>query len=605
MTISRFPRGDRSVNAGCRPRPAAWIGVGIAAVLAFLCWACFFHGIDLLYPTDKTEALQLSLADSMASRGDWVTPTIDDLPYFDKPPLPYWLGALLMRQARDQVWLPRIAAAVSGSVGVMATLLLVRYGSVDASLRRRQARAVTAAALLALTPAYFIFARVGLHDIYLTVSIATTLTIVFLLSRSARVSAPYQVLAGGLIGLSLGTGVLAKGLLSLALPLAIAMAYLAVAGPAARRPFTWRCLLALLVSLLLVALPWHLAAWRAQGSTFIDLYFIRTHGNRFASQLDAHAGPWFFYLLVYPVLTAPWSLPAAAALIEGDCLNLRRWRRRIQSDPLLLFCAIWIGVTLTLLSLASTKLPHYILPALPPTAVAAAHFFWPSAPCPQRSRWLSRALLASTAVVLLSGGLLLASVPAQLIPTSQSAPAFSGALQAQLGSGSVVAGCLVLAVAAAWGVWRVRQPQHFLGGLWAACILGFLLFQAPSLQAAYRLHVQQPRLLMAERAVAAARMDEPIQVVEKSWYSIKLHTHGRAEILNRGKAFGPASDQALARACAREGLLMGPTSSVEKAVASCGAGSFTLLHQDRVARLSLGRWQPGRSSQPPSERAPI
>jgi hypothetical protein len=80
--------------------------------------------------------------------------------------------------------------------------------------------------------------------------------------------------------------------------------------------------------------------------------------------------------------------------------------------------------------------------------------------------------------------------------------------------------------------------------------------------------------------------------VEKSWYSLKLHTHGRVEILNRGKAFGRASDEAVDRACARAGLLMGPRASIDKFVDACGTGSFTLLHEDHEARLSLGRWQP-------------
>lgn len=605
MTSVPVSQADRSRGSSCWPRPAVWIRIAIAAVLALLCWVCFFNGIDTLYPLDKTEALQLALADSMASSGDWVTPTIDGLPYFDKPPLPYWIGASLMRLAGHQPWLPRIGAAVAGCVGVISTLLLVLLPSGETGLWRRYARAATAASVLALTPAYFIFARVAVHDIYLAASITTTLTVVFILSRVRRLPATSQLLGGILIGLSLGIGVLAKGLLSLGLPLAIAGVFLAVAGPGARASFTWRFVLAMLLSLLLVTLPWHLAAWQAQGGTFLNNYFIRTHVNRFATQLDSHAGPWFFYLLVYPLLTAPWSLPAAAALIERDCLNLRHWRRRVQSDPLLLFCTIWISVTLVLLSLASTKLPHYILPAAPPTAVAAAHFFWPEGPRSQRSSLLGRAGLGATAALLLIAGFLLTCMPAQLIPTSRNSPGFSEALRAQLGSTSVIVGFFVLAALAAWSVWRVRHPQIVLGGLWAACVLGFLLFQVPSMEQAYRLHVQQPRLLMAERAVAEAKVKEPIQVVDKSWYSLKLHTHGRATILNRGKAFGRASDEALARACGREGLLMGPTSSVEKTVASCGAGTFTLLDQDSVARLSLGRWQPSRPSQFPIQAAPL
>lgn len=592
--MSGVSRSGDMVAAGSSFRlwPAGCIAAGIALILALLIWVCFFNGIDSLYPLDKTEALQLALADSMATSGDWVTPSIDGLPYFDKPPLPYWIGALLIRLAPDQIWLPRIGAALGGCMGLISTLLLVRFGSGGAGLFRQSARAATAVVVLACSPGYFIFARIGLHDIYLTASIATVLALVFLLSRARRVTGPIQIFVGLGIGLFLGLGVLAKGLLSLVLPLVIAALYLMVAGSDARRPFTWRFGLALLLSLLLVTLPWHFAAWWVQGDTFLENYFIRTHVNRFATELDSHAGPWFFYLLAFPALTAPWGIPAAAALIEADCLNLRRWRRRAQSDPLLLFCAIWIGVTLVLLSLASTKLPHYILPALPPTAVAAAHFFWPTGPRSPQSRWLSRWLLVATAVVLVAGGVLLVSVPALLIPSSRSSPAFSEALRDQLGSSSLIIAFLMLAIVAAWAAGRVRQPECFLGGFWGAGIICLLLFQVPVLQRVYRQQVQQPRLLMADRAVAEAHASEPIQVVEKSWYSLKLHTHGRVEILNRGKAFGRASDEAVDRACARAGLLIGPSGSIDNFVDSCGTGSFTLLLQDHEARLSLGRWQP-------------
>jgi 4-amino-4-deoxy-L-arabinose transferase-like glycosyltransferase len=348
----------------------------------------------------------------------------------------------------------------------------------------------------------------------------------------------------------------------------------------------------LLGALLAVALPWHLAAWQAQGSVFIDNYLIRTHLHRFATELDEHVGPWFFYLLVYPGLTAPWILPAAAALIQGDCLRIRRWRNLSKQDPLLLFCAIWIGVTVLLLSLASTKLPHYILSSLPPTAIAAAYFFVPIGHKPIGYRRLSRVLLSTTAVVLLLAAVTLAWMPTLLIPLSQKTPGFSLALRGQLGSVPMVVGLLVWAAISAWAAWRSRQPQLFLGALWAACFLNFLLCQAPPLLQAYRHTVQDPRLAMASQALLQAQPREPIAVIGQAWYSIKLYTQGRAEILNRGKAFGEANNAAAARACSRAGLLMGPKSSVEKTLAHCPSGTQTLLAEDRVAQLSLVRWQP-------------
>ena len=569
-------------------------------VLAILCLTGFVLGIERLYPLDKTEALQLALAQSMERSGDWVTPAIDGLPYFDKPPLPYWIGAWLLHVAPQQVWLPRLGAAAAGCVGVIATWALVRFGSNAESPHRRDGRAVTAAMVLALTPAYVAFSRTAVHDIYLTASITTTLAAVFLFSQLKRASIRLQIWGGGLIGLSLGVGVLAKGLLSLGLPVVIAAAFLAVSGPPARKAFTWRFALALVVALLLVALPWHLAAWLQQGSTFVDNYLIRTHLHRFATELDDHTGPWFFYALAYPALTAPWSLAAAAAILQAGCLNPRQWRCRGQRDPLMLLCTLWIGVTVVALSVASTKLPHYILSTLPPTAIAAAHFFRPVGPRSLSSRWFSRLLLLGTAGTLLVAALLLGGMPGLLIPISQKTPGFSLALRAQLSSLPVVGGLLLLAAAGGGAAWRNRHTPLALGGLWAACLLSFLLFQAGPLLQASRHTVQDPRLAMASLALREARPDEPVAVVGQAWYSLKIHTQGRAEILNRGKAFGEANNAPAVQACARGGVLMGPSKSVANTVARCASRSFVLLHQNRAAGISLGRWQAKAPSASPT-----
>jgi 4-amino-4-deoxy-L-arabinose transferase-like glycosyltransferase len=574
-------------------------------VLALLSWACFFHGIDRLFPLDKTESLQLALAQAMARTGNWVTPAIDGLPYFDKPPLPYWIGALFLRAAPADLWLPRLGAAMAGCFGLAATAILVRFGSGHPQPERLQARALTAAAILALTPAYFAFSRTAVHDIYLTASITATLTIFFLLSQARSPSIQQQMIAGGLIGLSLGIGILAKGLLSVGLPIATALVFLMVAGAAARKPFSWAFVSALVLGLVLVALPWHLAAWKAQGSTFLSNYVVRTHISRFATELDDHEGPWFYYLLVYPALTAPWCLPAAAALNRADCLNPRRWRRRAQSDPLLLFCSIWILTTVGLLSLASTKLPHYILSSLPPTAIAAAQYIWPARSASPRGMRLSRSLLLLTALILLAGALVLAWMPALLLPLAGN-PGYALALREQLSSPAVGSGLLLLAAASGWAAWRHRQPELALGALWAAGILSFLLFQAPPLMQAYRQWVQAPRLAMADRALQAAGNGEPIQVVGRSWYSIKLHTQGRAEIIERGKAFGDANLTAAQRVCIRNGLMLGPTKSVQRTAAACAPGSLTILEEDSNSRLSLARWQPGpRTGAAASGRPPV
>lgn len=591
-TLLSAQRRSAHRDAGCPHTPLP-LAVALLLLLAALCWVCFFNGLAILYPADKTEALQLEIARQMAVSGDWVVPAIDGLTYFDKPPLPYWIGGLLLRLSPQQVWLPRLGAAVAGCIGVIATLALCRFGSPDGASRRGLFRAVGAAAILALLPAYLAFARTAIHDIYLTASSTVALACVFLLSQTPRPSPRRQALTGGGAGIALGVGLLAKGLLSLGLPCAIAGLFLLLAGgTAVRRCLSVRFLLPLLLALLLVALPWHLAAWQSQGTTFLEGYLGRSHLGRFTSTLDGHDGPWFYYLPVYAAITVPWGITGLVALARAGCLNPRHWRRQARRDPLALFCTLWIVVSVGLLSLASTKLPHYILGTLPPTAIAAARFFWPAPgdrPAPER---LSRVLLTLTAGLLLLLALALWQIPALVVPLTDSGPAFSLALRTLLGSAPVIAGLLALGLAAGWAARRGRQPHALLGGLWAAATLAVLLALAPPVLELYRQLHQGPRLEMADRALREARPSEAIQVLRKSWYSIKIRTQGRAEILKKGEAFARYSQEQPGSACPAPGLLIGQSRHVRQLTASCPSGSLEILHQDSAAELSLARLGP-------------
>jgi 4-amino-4-deoxy-L-arabinose transferase-like glycosyltransferase len=583
-----------------KPRSSPLATAAALLLLVPLCWLALCNGLWIPYPLDKTEALQLEIARQMAVSGDWIVPSVDDLPYFDKPPLPYWIGGLLLRLSSQQVWLPRLGTALAGCVGVLATLVLCRCGSPDGATRRGLFRAVSAAAILALLPVYEALARTALHDIYLTASLTVALACVFLLSQAHHPSPRRLMLSGALVGFALGLGLLAKGLLGLALPSAIGGLFLLLAGPTSRRPaLCGRFLLPLLLALLLVALPWHLAAWHSQGAAFLEGYLGRTHLSRLTSPLDGHAGPWFYYLPVYAAITFPWGIPALAALFQAGCLDPRRWRRQARLDPLALFCTLWILVTVGLLSLASTKLPHYLLPTLPPTAIAASRFFWPPQPeRPASGRFLQVLLLATAAILLLLAALDLALVlyprPVPVIgPTGTgSAAAFRLALRAELGSAPVIAGLTILGLSAGWAGWRGRQARLRLGILWSAGILAFLLFLAPPVLRLYRQLYQAPRLEMADRALREARPGEAIRVVGKSWYSLKIRTGGRAEILDRGKAFADPSRQQPGTGCPGPGLLLGPSETVDEVTRLCPGASLEVLHRKQEADLSLARLEP-------------
>lgn len=574
--------------------PAIVVASGLGLLL-LLAWASLFNGIDILYPIDKTEALQLELARQMSATGDWVTPSIDNHIYFDKPPLPYWIGSFFLTLGAGdniQTWYPRIGAAFAGAIGTISTFLLCLHGNNDQYVRRLS-RAGCAAAILLLMPFYSGFSRVALHDIYLTASITLALTILFLHSQLSSKETWKSILHGTILGCTLGMGVLAKGLLAPVIVISVTAVFL-FASQRTKACFSdFNFIAFAILSFVLIASPWHLAAWQAHGTSFLETYLGRTQLTRFTSELDNHSGPWFFYLLIYPAITAPWILPAAHSLIQNSILNIRLLRQKLQSNTLQTFCAIWILVVIFLLSLASTKLPHYILPSLPPTAIAASYFFFPLRPDSSQSKQFSKFLLVGTGAIILIASFILILFPSALLPISRNSPDFSLALRGYLTSAPVVASALILGVAGCFlGAKVNRHAELLLGIFWGLSICSIFLFVSPRILRIYYVYHQLPRLQLADQALLQANSTtEPIQVVGKSWYSVKIRTSGRAEILQKGKAF-TAGDSTATPDCGSSRLVLGPTADVQAESQRCPASSLTLLSQQQSGRLSLARLAP-------------
>jgi 4-amino-4-deoxy-L-arabinose transferase-like glycosyltransferase len=162
-----------------------------------------------------------------------------------------------------------------------------------------------------------------------------------------------------IFGAALGVGVLAKGLVA---PAIATLAVLSVCrdrgvGPVARDLFSMRTL----APFALVTLPWYgLCYWR-NGTVFLEEFVWRHHVLRFFSSELQHEQAWWFYLPVILLGLAPWTPLAASAVVSTD------WR----GDPRTRFVGAWALGTLAIFSVSTTKLPGYILPAIPPLCLIA------------------------------------------------------------------------------------------------------------------------------------------------------------------------------------------------------------------------------------------
>jgi 4-amino-4-deoxy-L-arabinose transferase-like glycosyltransferase len=323
---------------------------------------------------DETPPLFAGAARAMAETGDWLTPRVNGLPRYDKPPLVYWLMGLgYLVPGQDQwnplgTWAARLPSALA-SIAVMLSLAytLRRWpqpdwapGSGGDPLPPRPALTALSASLgFALSPLILLWGRIAVSDALFTGCL--TMSLLLFWQSWAEPRRPWWP-----AWLVLGLAVLAKG------PVAVVLAGLTLLGFGWRQgaiPSLWRRLRPIrgLGVTAVVALPWYGAMLLVEGRPFWNSFFGYHNLQRFSSVVNQHLQPWWFFAAVLVVA----SLPFTPLLLLGLARGLRGPG---QPPPASLraFAACWLMSVLLFFTLAATKLPSYWLPATPAAGILIA-----------------------------------------------------------------------------------------------------------------------------------------------------------------------------------------------------------------------------------------
>ena len=311
------------------------------ALLALLAlWLLATLGLRPLLLPDEGRYAEVARA---MWHGDLLVPTLNGLPFFHKPPRFYWLDIAALQLFGAHEFAARFGAAIGA--WLMGAALFV-------AMRRWHGPRPAAIALgvLATTPFFFVGGQYANHDMLVGGLITcAVLALARALESSTRIELRWLVGAWLLCALA----VLAKGLIGVVLPAL-------VIGPWLLAQRRWRQLPGLLHPLALlafaaVALPWFVAM-RLRYPGFFDYFVIEQHFHRFEqSDFNNARGAWFF-IVVLPLLTLPWSVWLPAAL------------RRVGTapTPTLALYAWWTIAVVGFFSIPSAKLVGYALPALAP-----------------------------------------------------------------------------------------------------------------------------------------------------------------------------------------------------------------------------------------------
>ena len=355
------------------------------------------------------EGRYASVAWEMLATGDWLTPTLNGLPFFHKPPLFYWISGAALALTGHTAFAARAGSLVGAVLGAYALYLFTLRWCGEEKARR------TVPVLLA-QPLFFLGAQFANLDTLVAGFITAT---ILCLAHTALCFESNQDYRRSLLlaYLLAALGVLAKGLIGFVLPAMVIFLWLLV-----RR--RWRSLWALislpgLLLFLLVAAPWFvLMQQRFDG--FLHYFFIVQHFQRFASGGFNNVEPFWFY----PVALAVCSLPCL--FWTKKAFSRSYWR---AADGVLPDVRLLMGLTVICIvlffSLPQSKLIGYIIPAVPALAWLMADLGFEILQSERARRWWSVSVLASALIGL-------AVVGALVVKQSYSAKPLSLVLQQQI-----------------------------------------------------------------------------------------------------------------------------------------------------------------------------
>jgi 4-amino-4-deoxy-L-arabinose transferase-like glycosyltransferase len=340
-------------------------------------------------PLERAEIYFVDAARAMVESGDYLVPRYKGQPFFDKPPLAYWLMAACFETFGFHLWAARLVPVTAALALLAATLWLGR-------LLFDRATGLLGAVVLGTTLLFLSFGRVAMSDMLL----AAFSTLAVCLGAIVLQQAPASPLLMAALGSVLGLGFLTKGPVALLLPGLGLMVLARRQGRWFPRATASGWILALLCSVAL-GLGWFALLYARLGPEPLRYFFLRENLERFAGETyDAQRSP-FYYVGAYLAVGLPWSL----------LFPLAAWRASGAARVLLL----WMGLMLVPLSLSRGKIDYYLLPLAPAGALLVAAYLRSS---PQRALDRGWFRVVAVGVALLLGGVLAvgARMPAEWLP---------------------------------------------------------------------------------------------------------------------------------------------------------------------------------------------
>lgn len=416
-------------------------------LLAVVCGLPFFWRLGATPLLGLDEGLYAETSREMLVSGDYVVPTCNGEPFFDKPPLAYWLQSASMRAFGVNSFAARLPSAIEELLLIALTVFLGTrlFG------RRTGLLSGFALATCVLTVG---LARMAILDAAFALCITASLG-AFLLAYMKLAPTSSHLVFWAAMGLS----ALVKGPAGPVVILATVIVFLLARRDLRAMLSTMPIIGALLA--LAIALPWYVLVEQRTGGGFLREFIIHQNVERALGQDFRHNMSFFAYIPIWLVGFFPWSVFVPAALIQSRKHRIGEARK--EEEAASIFLVVWIGVILTVFSVFRSKLPAYIFPIYPASALLVG-LLWSRAMEAGKFVSLRRGAIAATVVACLIG-------VAMLVAPSRLRQPIPGLEIALVPMGI----CLVIGCAACWLLLTRGRPIASFAALCCGTG-GFLMF---------------------------------------------------------------------------------------------------------------------------------
>jgi 4-amino-4-deoxy-L-arabinose transferase-like glycosyltransferase len=337
--------------AAAPPATPLWSRDLLLLTLAF--GALFFFRLGSYPLTIPDEGRYAAIPREMVASGDYVTPRLNGVVYFEKPPLVYWATAVCLKLFGPSEWSMRATPALFALAGVLLTYAAARR------LHGREA-GLLAAAVLGTSLLWFVIGRIMLLDMAVSVLMSATL-LCFILGVREAPGARRRWLFYGLYA-SAALATLTKGLIGFLVTGAVMFLWLLIFNQWKRlRPLHLPSGIALF---LLIAAPWHILAEQAN-ETWAHRYFVYEHWQRFTTPAASRPGAWHYFIWIVLAGLIPWTgflWSAVRDAVRGG------WAKKNEKADAWFF-VVWIAFIFLFFTKSHSKLAPYILPIFPALAV--------------------------------------------------------------------------------------------------------------------------------------------------------------------------------------------------------------------------------------------